>query len=115
MSHRLPDYQIDPHLRYDFQPPWRSSTSRSRSSSPSSGRSRLRRWRRKMLIWEAKVGRWLYYRLPFLRLAQPTGLPPEVEVLALRVLLSVLLLLLLVESVMLILALQPSVPFPPRP
>jgi len=91
--------------RPPIRPPlWARGSGRlSRSSRPSSSRSRFRRWRRRLLVWEARLGRWLYYRLPPLRLAQPTGLPPEVEILALRVLLSALLLLLLAETVMLVL------------
>jgi hypothetical protein len=64
-----------------------------------------------MLVWEAKVGRWFYYRLPVLRLVPPSHVPPEVEVLALRVLVSALLLLLLVESVLFVLTVQSSFPY----
>lgn len=75
----------------------------------------FKRQRRRMLLWEARVGRWFYRHLPVLRLVPPSYVPPRVEALALRVLVSALLLIVLVESVILILALQPQVPFPAKP
>jgi len=64
-----------------------------------------------MLIWEAKVGRWFYLHLPVLRLVPPSHVPPEVEVLALRVLLAALFLVLIVETVMFILTVQSNFPY----
>ena len=86
------------------------------SSRPSSSQRSLRSWfrrrRRRALLWEAKVGRWVYRRLPVLQELPATQLPLEVEVLALRVLVTGLLIILVLESVLLVLAVQATLPSP---
>lgn len=58
------------------------------------------------------MGRWVYRRLPILGAIPAPQLPPEVEVLALRVLVVALLALLVVETVVLVLTAPVASPAP---
>jgi hypothetical protein len=101
-----PDYQIDPHLRHDFNhpPPWGGRPPRQTHPPLRLSRSRWRtRWyrlRRRVRWWQARWG----YRLADRLLGLPRQRPDQWETAALQLLVGGLTAIVLLETGLLILA-----------